>query len=110
MILINTMSLHMVPRGVSECMMSFHPLSRAAVVAHLTAEGFESAIAASEVAAVYSDALGIPVEAQRKSVRFTPGFRCIIGQYRGPRIEPGACKLSEGAMIEWFLVVCHKSE
>jgi len=48
----------------------------------------------------------IDAAAERRSVTFTPGDVALVAQYRGPRLPEGATELPEGAMIQFWKVVC----
>lgn len=67
---------------------------------------WESAVGHSDTAAVFSEQLGQEVEMNRTTVHFTPGTdtRLLVGQYSGPRLEPGTTTLPEDATILWWLV------
>ena len=66
---------------------------------------WESAVGHADTAAVFSKELGLPILANRVSVKLTdPETRALVGQYVGPRLPEGATRLPEGATIEWWLV------
>lgn len=66
---------------------------------------FESAVGHADTAAVFSNELGLPIMANRVSVKLTnPETRALVGQYVGPRLPEGTTTLPEGATIEWWLV------
>lgn len=69
-------------------------------------EGVEivSAVGHADTSAVFSTLLGIPVAANRISVKLTDDSDALIGQYTGPRLPVGATELPEGASIEWWVV------
>jgi hypothetical protein len=70
----------------------------------LLSEGYESAVGHVDTAAIFSNLLGVPVPANRATIRLQPGARLLVGQYRGPRLEDGATSLPPGASIGWYLV------
>jgi hypothetical protein len=66
---------------------------------------FESAVGHADTAAVFSNELGLPILANRVSVKLTdPSTRALVGQYVGPRLPEGATRLPDGATIEWWIV------
>jgi hypothetical protein len=67
--------------------------------------GLESAVGHEDLAPLFSEMLGFPVPYNRATLALKPGERLVVGQYRGPRLPPGAKTLPGGAVIEWALVV-----
>jgi len=66
---------------------------------------FESAVGHADTASVFANELGLPILANRVSVKLTdPETRALIGQYVGPRLAEGTTTLPEGAKIEWWIV------
>jgi len=66
---------------------------------------FESAVGHADTASVFANELGLPILANRVSVKLTdPETRALIGQYVGPRLPEGTTTLPEGAKIEWWIV------
>ena len=63
-----------------------------------------SAVGHADVAALFSAALGFPVEFNRATVVLAPGDRCLLGQYVGPRLPEGTKVLPAGAEIRWLEV------
>lgn len=83
--------------------------ARTALLAEAEAEGDSDALVLSAVghadtAAVFSDVLGLPVPAERRTVSLSKGDSVIVGQYRGLRLPEGATELPKGAEIRWVLV------
>jgi hypothetical protein len=68
------------------------------------AVGATSAVGHADTAAIFSTLLGIEVPAARTTVRLSPGDRCLVGQYIGPRLPEGATSLPEGASVRWVMV------
>jgi uncharacterized protein DUF1874 len=64
--------------------------------------GLQSAVGHADTAAVFSAALGMPVEFNRTSVSLHD--YAVLGQYVGPRLPEGATQLPEGASIKWLLI------
>jgi hypothetical protein len=65
---------------------------------------WESAVGHADTAAVFANELGLPILANRVSVRLVKGECALIGQYIGPRLPEGCKTLPEGARIEWWIV------
>lgn len=67
----------------------------------------ESAIGHADTATLFSKILGIPLIANRVSVKLgadNKNASLLIGQYNGPRLPEGATTLPEGASIDWWMV------
>jgi len=63
-----------------------------------------SAVGHASTAEIFSEILGLPIKADRRSVRLNRGDSVIVGQYSGPRLPEGATSLPEGAAILWYEV------
>lgn len=63
-----------------------------------------SIVGHKDTAAVFSSALGFPVEYNRETFKLGDEDDLLVGQYVGPRLEEGATALPEGATIEWWLI------
>lgn len=63
-----------------------------------------SCVGHADAAAIYADLLGVPVSANRASIKLGPADELLVGQYIGPRLPEGATELPAGAAIEWWLV------
>lgn len=86
------------------------PIDDIDVRGYLDAREWVSAVGHASTAAVFSDALGVTIPANRLTVQVQPGDLLIIGQYSGPRLEEGATTLPEGATIRWFSVEVRQYE
>ena len=64
----------------------------------------ESCVGHADTAAVFSDVLGVKVEAVRSTVSLDVGDTLYVGQYVGPRLQEGCSTLPEGATIVWLKV------
>lgn len=69
-----------------------------------SADLIDSAVGHAETAAVFGEALGLPVPCQRSTVVLHVGDTAIIGQYSGSRLPEGATTLPAGATIKWLAV------
>jgi hypothetical protein len=65
---------------------------------------FVSAVGHESTAAIIAADLGLPVRADRQSIKINPGDKLVVAQYIGPRLPEGATVLPEGARLEYFLV------
>lgn len=99
--LTNAFSLNMLPAGFSGLV---HVKSVTAEIAKMAVIDGGSAVGHGDTAAVFSAALGYPVPVARRTVALAKGDVIVVGQYRGPRLAPGATTLPEGATIEWLEV------
>lgn len=63
-----------------------------------------SAVGHADVAAIFSEQLGMPVPVNRVTVAMDSETTLLVGQYKGPRLPEGATTLPEGATIEWWIV------
>jgi hypothetical protein len=63
-----------------------------------------SAVGHPDTARVFASELGLDVPENRVNIKLQAGERIIVGQYAGPRLEPGATTLPRGAGIAWLLV------
>jgi hypothetical protein len=68
------------------------------------ADEWESAVGHPDTAAVFSRLLGMDIPANRVSIRLDKDTQFLVGQYTGPRLEPGTTELPDGATITWWLV------
>ena len=105
MLVINGFSPNMLPAGVGGTV-TVRPLEGGAAQAAALLEkwGVESAVGHADTAALFTDALGIQIPCERRTVTLRPGDMAILGGYRGPRLPEGATTLPAGAEIEWHLV------
>jgi len=69
------------------------------------AKGATSTVGHDLTAKIFTEILGIPVQANRCSVRLVRGDSVVVGQYAGPRLPEGATSLPEGSAILWYEVV-----
>jgi len=68
------------------------------------AKGAIPAVGHEATAKIFSQILGLPVEASRRSIRLVRGDTLLWGQYSGPRLSERAARLPEGASILWYEV------
>ena len=73
-------------------------------VVKLLGNEVDSAVGHADTAAVFSNLLGLKVEAKRQTVTLAKGETAILGQYSGPRLPEGATELPDGAKIVWLKV------
>jgi hypothetical protein len=103
MYLCNAFSLNMLESLNAE--ISVRPLEVEDVLDLKVIVGMESAVEHEDLAPLFSKMLGFHVPYNRATLKLKPGDRLVVGQYRGPRLPPGAMVLPDGAVIEWALVV-----
>jgi hypothetical protein len=101
--LCNAFSLNMLESLNAE--ISVRPLQAEDVLDLKVRVGLESAVGHEDLAPFFSKMLGFHVPYNRVTLWLKPGDRVVVGQYRGPRLPPGAKVLPVGAVIEWCLVV-----
>lgn len=100
--LLNALSLNMLPEEGGAVV--YAPVALE-VVQELAREGaLQSAIGHADTARVLSGILGVPVEANRVSVKLAPFDKAVVAQYVGPRLPEGATTLPEGATMRFYLV------
>lgn len=102
MLLLNAFSLNMIP-AEQIALLRIEPIGLEEARSAL-AGGFTSAVGHESTAAIFSEALGLPVETRRATVMLEPGVPAIVGQYRGPRLPEGATTLPEGGVLQWVRV------
>lgn len=103
--IVNAFSLNMLDVAAEFHRLTIHlvNLERAREFA---AQGAESAVGHPDSAAIFAEQLGVPVPVNRINLSLVDsGTRLLVGQYTGPRLEPGARTLPPGAIITWWLVV-----
>ena len=66
--------------------------------------GFESAVRNADMAAIFSKALGVPVEVNPESIGLDGKPLTIVGLYCGPPRREGGIVLPFGARIQWLAV------
>lgn len=96
--LTNAFSLSMLP-AVPCSLLRVVPLSVEAAAAE--ARDATSAVGHADTAALFSEALGFPVAANRATLALSAGDVVIVGQYVGPRLAEGTTQLPPGARIDW---------
>ena len=71
----------------------------------------ESAIEDNDIAALFSNILGIPLATNRVSIKLGDEnsvdsfiLYLLIGQYIGPRLPEGATTLPPNATINWWMI------
>jgi hypothetical protein len=103
MYLCNAFSLNMLETLNAE--ISVRPLDVQDVRDFKVRVGLESVVGHEDLAPLFSKMLGFHVPYNRVTLWLKPGDRVIVGQYRGPRLPPGAKTLPGGAAIEWCIVI-----
>lgn len=71
--------------------------------AELVRDGCTSAIGHEDTARLFSSIVG-EVPANRITIELAEGDELVVGQYTGPRLEPGAVELPLGATITWWYI------
>ena len=99
MYILNAFSLNMISAFPVDVHFEEVSLEEARVIA----VDCESAVGHLETAAVFADALGCPILANRVSVTLFKGDSVLIGQYKGPRLPEGTTSLPGGSTIKWIL-------
>lgn len=66
---------------------------------------FISCVGHASTAALYSETLGMSIEANRVSVSLDFGDAIMVGAYQGPRLPEGCTTLPEGATINWVVYI-----
>jgi hypothetical protein len=69
---------------------------------HSIAPYLKSYIGHADTAAVISADLGFCLPTNRETVKLEAGSRCLVCQYKGPRLAEGTSTLPEGATIEYY--------
>ena len=102
----NSFSLSMLPEWVAEGQVKFKRLTLDEARNWVSNWGYISAVGHADVAAIYSQQLGVYIPVNRLKAGFAPGIteEILVGQYTGPRLPEGATTLPEGAEIQWILV------
>ncbi len=106
MLLTNAFSFNMIPQMTQSMAITATPITVAQAREIFEQEGLVSAVGHETTAALLSDVLGMPVPAQRTTVRFDDdcSSSLIVAQYVGLRLNEGATVLPEGPRIIWILV------
>jgi hypothetical protein len=104
MVIVNAVSLNMIPPAVQDGGIIFRRLSadEARRLVH-EASQIESAIGHADTARIVGLALGIELQADRRTVTLGDELT-LVAQYVGPRLPEGATELPAGARIEFFVV------
>lgn len=98
--LTNAFSLQMLPEGSAQ--VSVGPLALEA--ARQRAQSAQSRVGHASTAALFQDALGVPVAVDRSSITLTSDDALLVAQYVGPRLAEGAVTLPAGASLRWVWV------
>lgn len=88
-----------------DCQIQRLPLRLHEAVEILQEYPFTSCVGHASTAALYSETLGMPIEANRVSVSLDFGDAILIGAYQGPRLPEGCTTLPEGATLNWVVYV-----
>ena len=75
------------------------------VVEILQEHDYTSCVGHADTAGLYSETLGLPIEANRISVSLDFGDAILVGAYNGPRLPEGCTPLPEGTTLNWVVYV-----
>lgn len=103
----NAFSLNMLPSWAFGGNLRFQRLTLEQARDLVQEFDYTSAVGHADVAALFTEALGVPVPMNRINAELLPGLdddRILVGQYFGPRLPEGTTTLPEGAEIRWVLV------
>ena len=98
----NAFSINMLERAGYN--IALRPINIEGVKNLLANETWKSLVGHPDTASVMSNLLGVQIQTNRESVKFSEGWSMIVGQYTGPRLPEGAISLPEGATIEFWQV------
>jgi len=101
--LVNAFSFNMVTDN--EGNVRFCELNKNQAKELLMKGGFESAVGHADTAKVFSNVLDMDIPCERVNVFLKKGDACVLGQYKGPRLQEGATRLPEGARIVWYHII-----
>lgn len=103
--LTNAFSINMFPDDENVATLLFSKLNQKVAAEMVASQNAVCAIGHPDTARVVQNHLGVKLDCQRVNVTFRPGRdRLVVAQYRGPRLEPGATELPDGATIEYWFV------
>jgi len=108
----NAFSLNMLPSWATGGSLRFQRLTLEQAQAEVCHQDYVSAVGHADVAALFTEALGVSVPMSRINAELLPGSeddQILIGQYVGPRLPEGTTTLPEGAEIRWVLVTLEDS-
>ena len=108
----NAFSLNMLPVWATGGSLRFQRLTLEQAQAEVCHQGYTSAVGHADVAALFTEALGVSVPMSRINAELLPGTeddQILVGQYFGPRLPEGTTTLPEGAEIRWVLVTLEDS-
>lgn len=88
-----------------DCQIQRLPLRLHEAVEILQAYPFTSCVGHTSTASLYSETLGLPIEANRVSISLDFGDAILIGAYQGPRLPEGCTSLPKGATLNWVVYV-----
>lgn len=88
-----------------DCQIQRLPLKLHEAVEILQEHDYTSCVGHANTADLYSETLGLPIEANRISVSLDFGDAILVGAYNGPRLPEGCTTLPEGATINWVVYV-----
>lgn len=88
-----------------DCQIQRLPLRLHEAVEILQGHPFTSCVGHASTASLYSETMGLPIEANRVSISLDFGDAIIVGAYDGPRLPEGCTTLPEGATLNWVAYV-----
>ena len=112
MYIANAFSLNMLPVWATGGTLQFKRLTLQAARELVQEFDYTSAVGHADVAALFTEALGVKVPMNRINAELLPGLEddCVlVGQYYGPRLAEGTTTLPAGAEIRWVLVTLDDS-
>lgn len=71
----------------------------------LQEHAYTSCVGHANTAGLYSETLGLPIEANRISVSLDFGDAIVVGAYQGPRLPEDCTTLPERATLNWVVYV-----
>jgi len=104
MVVVNAVSLNMIPPSVQDGGIIFRRIS-VDEARRLVQEASQvvSAIGHADTAKIVGRELGIELQADRRSITLGDELT-LVAQYTGPRLPEGATELPQGAHIQFFVV------
>lgn len=86
-----------------DCQIQRLPLRLHEAVEILREYPFTSCVGHDNTANLYSETLGLPIEANRISVSLDFGDAILVGAYQGPRLPESCTTLPDGATLNWVV-------
>lgn len=86
-------------------MVQVYPISEEKAREIATSQHAKSLVGHDDTARVFSNILYYDVPMNRETVALEDRDALVVGQYSGPRLEPGTVLLPDGASISWTYVL-----